>query len=181
MSSDWITSSFLAKWPLKPRGFPHLLFPSPSPFPLSQPSFSRSFKPTFPWFRWYWNTSSCFFALFGATSCLHHGLNTNDKCKILDCQILKKKLRSSWTQNWSTYTVCNLFFIFDDSLSSTSSFWYQDNQSKYLALLFRSLFQIMKARPGALEHELVLCIFDCFNKTIAFEQVNLEISLMATL
>ena len=38
----------------------------------------------------------------------------------------------------------------------------------------------MKARPGALEHELVLCIFDCFNKTIAFEQVNLEISLMAT-
>ena len=42
-------------------------------------------------------------------------------------------------------------------------------------------FQIMKARPGALEHELVLCIFDCFNKTIAFEQVNLEISLMATL
>ena len=111
-------------------------------------------------------------------------LKNNDKRKILDCQILKKKLRSSWTQNWSTYTVCTLFFIFDefdDSLSSTSSFWYQENQSKNLALLFRSLFQIMKARPGALEHELVLCIFDCFNKTIAFEQVNLEISLMATL
>ena len=46
---------------------------------------------------------------------------------------------------------------------------------------FRSLIQIMKARPGALEHELVLCTFDCFNKSISFEQVNLEISLMATL
>ena len=82
-------------------------------------------------------------------SCLDHG---NDKCKILDCQILKKKLRSSWTQNWSTYTVCTLFFIFDDfddSLSSTSSFWYQENQSKNLALLSGLLFKLWK-------HDLVL-------------------------
>ena len=64
----------------------------------------------------------------------------------------RKKLWSSWTQNWSTYTVCTLFFIFDDfddSLSSTSSFWYQENQSKNLALLSGLLFKLWK-------HDLVL-------------------------
>ena len=39
----------------------------------------------------------------------NNGLTTNDKRKILDCQILKKKLRSSWTQNWSAYTVAPYF------------------------------------------------------------------------